>query len=43
MARNTFGRSDEVKPAALQVTLSGGVVQVVMPKQSVVSLALRTT
>jgi alpha-N-arabinofuranosidase len=41
-ARNTFDRPDEVKPAALNVTVRGSDIQVTIPKQSVVLLALHT-
>ncbi|QOY88107.1 alpha-N-arabinofuranosidase [Paludibaculum fermentans] len=40
-ARNTFDRPDEVKPAALPITVRGGSVEVTLPKQSVVSIELR--
>lgn len=39
-ATNTFDRPDEVKLAPLPVTLSGDVVSVTVPKQSVVALEL---
>lgn len=41
-AANTFAKSVEVIPSPLTVSLSGGTTTVVLPKQSVASLAFQT-